>query len=603
MQRLDHAGRGGDGIALRRRHRFAIFALTVTLLGPGCRGNPAEAVDASDSVDAADAVDVDSTECAPVSLKVDGDFSTDKLDPDSTLPPCKEYKASLKGMFGTLHLASGKSGAMGRLQLLNDWHLRSNVPICSAMYNLFQFTTGGGKEAWEVRVYGGKKGRIDVRLNGVPYKGEAEAMSSFGPSEERSDPHTKFEFAVVGPTFGNLAIFAEDPKSGPSGWQPGGEPSDCGSPHLANVAEPTIYVAEVGPDGITGMKAAKGPLLVWVDPPAIVAGESVLLRGQKFGTGGDVIATMADGTETKWPTETWADGTIALRPPAMPFGSVVSLAVHPISSALRTNALPLRWQPPGPPEDCTTAPPGAPCDDGNPATIGDHCTVSSTCAGVLPLCEQGDPCVVAVVDPTTGLCTSVPVDDAAKKPCKDDNPCTDADRCVGGVCKGDLLPASSCDDSDDCTVDSCDPTVGCVHAPLASGCDDDNPCTQDECAGSEGCKHIALEVGTACNADDNPCTVGDSCYGGYCKPGALDDCGGGVCNMKVCDPNAGGCIVKDGPVFCDDGDACTTDDFCKDQNDCQGTTVDCDDGKPCTIDSCDKTAGCQHTASTAPECQ
>jgi MYXO-CTERM domain-containing protein len=44
---------------------------------------------------------------------------------------------------------------------------------------------------------------------------------------------------------------------------------------------------------------------------------------------------------------------------------------------------------------------------------------------------------------------------------------------------------------------------------------------------------------------------------------------------------------------CDDGNACTTGDYCT-NNACTGTPVSCDDGNPCTADSCDPDSGCRH---------
>ncbi len=83
------------------------------------------------------------------------------------------------------------------------------------------------------------------------------------------------------------------------------------------------------------------------------------------------------------------------------------------------------------------------------------------------------------------------------------------------VCKADGLSylTTNCDDSDFCTVDTCDSVANaCGH--VAKTCDDGNDCTADVCA-SAACSHGALS-GTACS-DGNPCTNGESCAIGVCK--------------------------------------------------------------------------------------
>jgi len=78
---------------------------------------------------------------------------------------------------------------------------------------------------------------------------------------------------------------------------------------------------------------------------------------------------------------------------------------------------------------------GTRCTDGNVCTTNDHCT-----AGVC----------VATVEPDGTVCT-------------DGDPCTDPDICQQGVCQsgGPLV----CDDGNACTIDSCEPGVGCVFSP------------------------------------------------------------------------------------------------------------------------------------------
>ena len=84
---------------------------------------------------------------------------------------------------------------------------------------------------------------------------------------------------------------------------------------------------------------------------------------------------------------------------------------------------------------------------------------------------------------------------------------------------------AACDDRDACTVDTCLPggcrnvaPAGCCTSDLQ--CGDGNPCTDDQCAisGSTGtCTHVP---NTGSCDDGNACTIGDSCSGGSCQPGA-----------------------------------------------------------------------------------
>jgi hypothetical protein len=192
-----------------------------------------------------------------------------------------------------------------------------------------------------------------------------------------------------------------------------------------------------------------------------------------------------------------------------------------------------------------------PTPDGGPApvTVLLRATVSAP-AG----CEDGNPCTRDVVDPRLpGGCDHVPV----AGPCDDGNACTRGDTCVLGACAG---TAVTCDDGVACTLDTCDPGLGCLALPSAAACTDGDPCTQDACdpgapAGTDGCSHQVATDGTLCGLptcaqvpvcvagacallptpdgfpcdDGNPCTVEDSCQAGACLPGA----GGGAGPMVL----------------------------------------------------------------------
>jgi hypothetical protein len=124
--------------------------------------------------------------------------------------------------------------------------------------------------------------------------------------------------------------------------------------------------------------------------------------------------------------------------------------------------------------------------------------VQRFCADESQSCDDHDSCTVDSCDPVAGcLHATVPVDDG--------DACT-ADACdpVFGVSHASV----SCDDGDACTADSCDVALGCVHAPIA-GVDDDNACTKDSCDPMTGkvthapipdcCPHSACLTGVPLN--------------------------------------------------------------------------------------------------------
>jgi hypothetical protein len=144
---------------------------------------------------------------------------------------------------------------------------------------------------------------------------------------------------------------------------------------------------------------------------------------------------------------------------------------------------------------------------------------------------------------------------------------------AGGIsCGGGT--AAKCDDNVDCTQDSCDPTQGCVHAPLNSG-----TCTDSgTCGGNATCQQgKCVGMGTPCN-DMNPCTQ-NTCLNGQC-----------TFPMEM---------LGTACVF----DACRTGSTCSANGQCQmGTAINCDDANPCTADSCDPANGCVHQPNNAGTC-
>lgn len=181
------------------------------------------------------------------------------------------------------------------------------------------------------------------------------------------------------------------------------------------------------------------------------------------------------------------------------------------------------------------------CDDGNACT-DDVCDMETgQCRHTEKRCNDGNPCTADFCDQIVGcVVTEVACDPSKgdKDPCQsqpfcnDGNPCATRffcrdgkcafepaqentfclvqgdycrpGTCIGGECKPDST--LTCDDYNPCTVDSCDPSLGCVYGyPTGLPCDDGDACTTgDRCEGGQ-CG------GTPVDCDDQDDTTYDSC--------------------------------------------------------------------------------------------
>lgn len=96
------------------------------------------------------------------------------------------------------------------------------------------------------------------------------------------------------------------------------------------------------------------------------------------------------------------------------------------------------------------------CDDGDFCTTGDFCDAGSCVGGGPTVCDDSNACT----DDTCsgGGCVYTPDD---TNTCSDANACTLNDSCSGGSCVGANPP--NCNDGNNCTDDSCSPSVGCVN--------------------------------------------------------------------------------------------------------------------------------------------
>jgi len=266
--------------------------------------------------------------------------------------------------------------------------------------------------------------------------------------------------------------------------------------------------------------------------------------------------------------------------------------------------------------ECSFAPgkDGVPCDDADACTINDTCASGACAPGKPANCNDGNPCTDDACDPLAG-CTHSPNTAA----CNDGNACTTADQCAAGSCFGG--PGLVCNDGNGCTDDSCSPQTGCVFAPNQAPCSDGNactdgdhcqdgscvtlgptqctdgnPCTNDSCDPALGCSYT---INDAPCSDDDPCTLNDTCANGTCQPGPEVDCNDlNPCTDDTCGP-AGICLHKNNTAACNDGNACTLNDVCKNGACSYASVLSCEDDTPCTTDSCDPAKGCVHSLNTA----
>ena len=266
---------------------------------------------------------------------------------------------------------------------------------------------------------------------------------------------------------------------------------------------------------------------------------------------------------------------------------------------------------------------GTSCADGDLCNGDELCSAAGDCLPGDPLVvDDGNPCTDDSCDPVAGV---------ANTPLAAGTSCADADLCNGDELCDALATCQSGtpldpDDGNACTADSCDPIAGVVNTPVAAGTscadadlcngdelcdgagtcaagtapdlDDANPCTADSCDPTTGVAHTPVAPGTSC-ADADLCNGDETCNGaGSCVAGTapdLDDAN--PCTADSCDPATG---VAHDPLAagtsCADADLCNGDETCNDAGSCDtGTAPDLDDANPCTADSCDPVTGVTHT--------
>ncbi len=239
-------------------------------------------------------------------------------------------------------------------------------------------------------------------------------------------------------------------------------------------------------------------------------------------------------------------------------------------------------------EACTHTPLTDGCCEPNAsvACIGGDLYSVDSCGNTGNLaedCTDGDPCTTDGCAAGACVHTAAPLPECPPCPPHDTTAClADAVIWVDG-CGAPGAVLATCDDKDDCTIDTCDAkSAKCVHIPqggctpacsaleapacaqrhlmwvdscgqaqgLAESCEDGNPCSVDTCpAGGESCFHTAA-INPECGcgeAAQTACSGGDVVW--------LDGCG----------------VQVSVAVDCDDGDPCTDDGCDPDLTECINT--------------------------------
>ncbi len=151
---------------------------------------------------------------------------------------------------------------------------------------------------------------------------------------------------------------------------------------------------------------------------------------------------------------------------------------------------------------------------------------------------------------------------ASNAECDDDNPCT-TDTCNPDMTCSNTPNNNPCDDGDPCTLSDTCSGGSCQPGPV-DDCNDFNPCTDDSCIAGTGCENTDINGATcAVDADCNTGTVeGASCDDGSCA------CTSGMVNAL--------CLELRNPKEDDDTPQCPVD----------GADSNCPDGTHCIDGAC-----------------
>ncbi|MCI0673469.1 MAG: tenascin-X, partial [Myxococcaceae bacterium] len=128
----------------------------------------------------------------------------------------------------------------------------------------------------------------------------------------------------------------------------------------------------------------------------------------------------------------------------------------------------------------------------------------------VPICPDPGTCRTVRYDMDTEKCiTDTHPDDT---PCTGETKCLLDAVCRVGTCVGQ---PRSCDDGNACTLDTCNPLVGCESFPRPP-CEGGGPCERGVCDPQLGCVYPPVSDGTLCRGGRTACDVADVCISGQC---------------------------------------------------------------------------------------
>lgn len=147
----------------------------------------------------------------------------------------------------------------------------------------------------------------------------------------------------------------------------------------------------------------------------------------------------------------------------------------------------------------------ADCDDGVFCNGTELCTAGACTRGLPVQCDDRVACTRDSCNEVTRACDAIPDNTRCMAPatcdrfrdcvntrCQNDGECDNGDvcdgleTCVAGTCQAGL--ALRCDDGIDCTIDECNPMIGCGVTPDDGNCDDGIFCN-----GAEGCTPMGCQ--------------------------------------------------------------------------------------------------------------
>lgn len=148
----------------------------------------------------------------------------------------------------------------------------------------------------------------------------------------------------------------------------------------------------------------------------------------------------------------------------------------------------------------TDAAEDSPCEDGDLCTSGERCT-DQVCGAPTAVvsCEAVDQCHAAgTCDPATGVCSTPALVNGT--PCDDQDLCTLGEACHDGAC-GAPTQTVQCPETQCLQAGACNALTGeCEQPPRSGSCDDQSPCTAADTCESGVCRGTGVCGDTAPSA-------------------------------------------------------------------------------------------------------